>query len=100
MALRGTLTLIISVGLGRSLLHFPLYLPEAVLAELAALRIARERLLRVALLSGVLIGTIGLAAEWAWSHAWMPLPWHASLLPGAALLGFAAAEILVIMLNT
>ncbi len=91
LALRGTLTLVISVGLGRSLFHFPLYLPEAILVEAAALRVARERLLRFALVSGALIGTVGLAAEWAWSHAWMPLPWHASLLPQAAVLGFAAA---------
>jgi len=91
LALRGTLTLIISVGLGRSVLHFPLYLPEAILVEVAALLISRERLLRFALVSGSLIGTVGLAAEWAWSHAWMPLPWHASLLPQAAVFGFLAA---------
>ena len=35
-------------------------------------------------LAGVLIGTIGLAAEWGWSHVWMPLPWPDSLLPEAA----------------
>jgi len=91
LVLRGMLTLIISVGLGRSLLHFPLYVPEAILVEAAALLIARERLFRLAVVSGALIGTVGLALEWAWSHAWMPLPWHASLLPGAAILGFVAA---------
>ncbi len=39
----------------------------------------------------MLIGTVGLAAEWAWSHVWMPLPWPAELFPEAAILGFAAA---------
>jgi hypothetical protein len=39
----------------------------------------------------VLIGTFGLAAEWGWSHVWMPLPWPSSLLTAAAPLGFAAA---------
>ena len=31
----------------------------------------------------LLIGTVGLAAEWGWSHVWMPLPWPSSLLPEA-----------------
>jgi hypothetical protein len=39
----------------------------------------------------VLIGTVGLAAEWGWSHLWMPLPWPSAMLPEAAILGFAAA---------
>jgi len=91
LVIRSTLTLIISVGLGRSLLHFPLYLPEALLVEVVALRTGVERPLRFALASGALIGTVGLAAEWGWSHAWAVLPWHWSLLPEAAPLGFAAA---------
>jgi len=91
LAIRGTLTLVISFAFGRSMLHFPLYLPEAVLVELVALRVPRERPLRFALASGALIGTLGLAAEWGWSHVFMPLPWHLSLLPEAASLGFAAA---------
>ncbi|MFN2544227.1 MAG: hypothetical protein ABR600_06610 [Actinomycetota bacterium] len=91
LAIRGVLTLLIGPGLGRSVLHFPLYLPEAVLVELVALRIPRERPLRLALTAGVLIGTVGLAAEWGWSHLFMPLPWHLSLLPEAAIFGLAAA---------
>ena len=90
-AIRGTLTLLISVGLGRSLLHFPLYIPEALLVELVALRVSVARPMRFALTSGALIGTVGLAAEWWWSHAFMPLPWHASLLPEGAVFGLAAA---------
>ena len=42
-------------------------------------------------LGGAGIGTVGLAAEWAWSQAWMPLPWPAAMFPEGALLGFAAA---------
>jgi hypothetical protein len=91
LAIRSILTLTISVGLGRSLFHFPLYLPEALLVEIVAFRVKVERPLRFALSCGALIGTAGLAAEWAWSHAWMPLPWHLSLLPEAAPLGLAAA---------
>ena len=29
----------------------------------------------------MLIGTVGTAAEWGWSHVWMPLPWPGALLP-------------------
>jgi hypothetical protein len=76
---------------GLSTLHMPLYLAEAILVELVALAIPRERALTFGAVSGVLIGTVGLAAEWAWSHVWMPLPWPGALLPEAALFGFAAA---------
>jgi hypothetical protein len=91
LAIRGALSLIIGPGLGRTMLHFPIYLPEALLVELVALRIPRERPFRFALASGALIGTIGLAAEWGWTHAFMSLPWHASLLPQAAIFGLLAA---------
>ncbi|HEY6551448.1 MAG TPA: hypothetical protein VIY71_09655, partial [Solirubrobacterales bacterium] len=47
--------------------------------------------LRFGLWSGLAIGTVGLAAEWAWSQAWMPLPWPAAMFPEGALLGLAAA---------
>jgi hypothetical protein len=42
-------------------------------------------------IAGVFIGTIGLAAEWGWSHVWMPVPWQASLLPEALVAGFVTA---------
>ena len=77
--------------LGRSLLHFPLYLVEALLVEAVALRIPRDRQLQLGAVAGALIGTIGLAAEWAWSHIWMPHPWPASLLPEGVVFGFIAA---------
>src|SRR6185312_8344353 len=88
---RGVFTLVIGPVLGLSTLHIPLYIVEAIVVELVALAIPRERALTFGAVSGVLIGTVGLAAEWAWSHIWMPLPWPSSLLPEAALLGFAAA---------
>ena len=91
LALRGLITLLVGPVLGLSTLHFPLYLAEAGLVELAALRLGTERPVRLGIVSGVLIGTVGLAAEWGWSHVWMPLPWPSSLLAQAAPLGFAAA---------
>jgi hypothetical protein len=74
-----------------AVLHFPLYLAEAAIVELVGLRIGADRPLALGLTAGALIGTAGLAAEWGWSHVWMPLPWPSSLLPEAATLGFVAA---------
>jgi hypothetical protein len=91
LVLRLGLTLAIGPVLGESTFHAPLYLAEALLVELVALRVPRDRPIALGALSGVAIGTVGLAAEWAWSHVWMPLPWPSSLLPEAAILGFAMA---------
>jgi hypothetical protein len=92
LVFRGVLTLLIGPILGRTLLHFPLYIVEAVVIELVALRVdARRKPLTLGLWSGLGIGTVGLAAEWGWSHIFMPLPWHASLLPLGAVWGFVGA---------
>ena len=89
LVLRGLLTLAIGPVIGMSTLHFPLYIAEGVLVELVAWRIPRDRPLTLGVVSGALIGTVGLAAEWGWSHVWMPLPWPSALLPEAAILGLA-----------
>jgi hypothetical protein len=89
-AIRGALALFVGEVAGYTTPHFPLYLAEAAVVEVAALAAARSPL-RFALLSGLGIGTVGLAAEWGWSHVWMPHPWPASLLPQAAILTLAAA---------
>lgn len=91
LVLRGLLTLVIGPALGESTLHFPLYLAEAAVVELVAWRMGDRRPIALGAVAGALIGTVGLAAEWGWSHVWMPLPWPASLLPEAAILGLAAA---------
>src|SRR3954463_9481653 len=91
LAVRGGLTLLIGPVLGRTTLHFPLYLAEALLVELTAFLIPVARQVTFGLVSGVLIGTVGLAAEWGWSQAWMPLPWPSALWPLAGILGFVAA---------
>jgi hypothetical protein len=88
---RVLLAVLIGPLFGRSILHFPLYLPEALLVEGATLVVTTRKQLTFGLASGVAIGTVGLAAEWGWSQAWAPLPWHVSLLPDAAVLGFVAA---------
>jgi hypothetical protein len=89
--LRGGLALLVGPVLGETTPHFPLYLAEALVVEAVALFVSTKRPLAFGLASGVGIGTVGLAAEWAWSHLWMPLPWPDAVFPEAALLGFAAA---------
>src|SRR4051812_42738375 len=90
LTIRGLLSLAI-VGLGRSTLHFPLYIVEALLVELVALVVSTRRQVLFGMVSGLAIGTIGLAAEWGWSHIWMPLPWTSAMWPEGAILGFVAA---------
>ena len=91
LVIRGFLALMVGVVFGQTLPHFPLYLAEAVLVELVFLRAARLRPVAAGAVAGVAIGTIGLAAEWGWSHVWMPIPWPTSLLPEAAATGLIAA---------
>jgi hypothetical protein len=91
LAVMTPMALIIGPGFGHTVLHFPLYLVEAVLVELAALLLIRRGPVALGAGAGVLIGTIGVAAEWGWSHVAMPIAWPASLLPEAPLLALAAA---------
>ncbi len=88
---RGTLAVLVGPVLGETTPHLPLYIVEALIVEAIALRIPRDRPLAFGLWSGLGIGTVGLGAEWAWSHAWMPLPWPAELVPEAVILGLIAA---------
>ena len=91
LLVRGILSVFVGPVFGETTPHMPLYIGEALIVELIALRVSTGRPLAFALWSGLGIGTLGLASEWAWSHTWMPIPWPAELLPEAAVLGFAAA---------
>jgi hypothetical protein len=91
LAMRGVIALIVGPIIGNPLPHFPEYLAEAALVELVALRVDPRAPLRFALVCGALLGTVGLAAEWGWSHLWMPLPWPGALFPAGWLLGLAMA---------
>lgn len=88
---RGGLALLIGPVLGETTPHLPLYIVEALVVEAVALRVSTDRPLAFGLWSGAGIGTLGLAAEWAWSHVWMPIPWPAALFPEAAIAGLAVA---------
>jgi len=91
VVMRGGLALLIGPIIGQTTPHFPLYVVEALVVEAIALRVSSDEPLRFGLWTGLGIGTVGLAAEWAWSHLWMPLPWPAALFPEAAIVGFLAA---------
>ena len=91
LLIRGLLSLIVGPVLDHTTLHFPLYVVEAICIELVAARVGTEREMRFGLFSGLAIGTIGLGAEWAWSHLWMTMEWSGALLPEGVVFGFLAA---------
>ena len=70
--------------------RFPLYLGAAIAVEVAFLLPAPRRQMVTFLVAGAGVGTLGLAAEWAGTHLWMPHAWQLSLFP-RVLLATAAA---------
>ena len=89
LAIRAALALFVGLVAGYTTPHFPLYVAEAAVVEVAALGFAR-RPLAFALVAGAGVGTVGFAAEWGWSHVWMAHPWPASMLGAAAPLALVA----------
>jgi hypothetical protein len=80
VVLRGLIALLVGPVFGLSLERFPLYLGGALIVEgmyLAGARLAPA--LRV-LVTGLLISSVGMAAEWGWTHLWSPQPWQPRLL--------------------
>jgi hypothetical protein len=87
IVVRGLLALIVGPVLGEPTPYFPLYLVEALIVEGVALAIApRTRPLVFGAVAGLLIGTVGFAAEYAWSHAFMPVAWPEVLISEAILI--------------
>src|SRR3954468_7750586 len=66
----------------------PLFVPEGIAIELAFL--ARRGWAGTSILAGALVGTLGFAGEWAWTHVAMPIAWTPALLPEAAIMALAA----------
>lgn len=86
---------LLAVGVGalepeRTLDRMPLYLVAGLIVEAVASRRWRSPL-ALGAVAGAGVGTVGLAAEWGWSHVWMPIPWPQSLLPEAAVLAAVGA---------
>jgi hypothetical protein len=85
---------LVGTVIGRSMPAMPLYLAEALCVEAVGWRRgAAASPVRLGVLSGLLCGTVGFAAEYGWSHVVMPLPWHPALiaegLPTAIVAGIA-----------
>ena len=91
VAIRGFLALMVGGVWDQTTPHFPLYLAEALIVEAVFWRASSRSPVATGAIAGVLIGTIGLAAEWGWTHVWMPIPWNESLLPEAAVAGLVTA---------
>jgi hypothetical protein len=84
--------------LGRSVPSMPLFVVEAAAVEALALVVRpRRAAVRFGVAAGALCGTVGFAAEYAWTHVWSPTPWTASLLaegiPTALLAGIAGGAL-------
>ncbi|MCW3014303.1 MAG: hypothetical protein JWO02_1395 [Solirubrobacterales bacterium] len=92
VAIRGVITLLVGPVFGEAVASFPLYLAEALIVEVVALMIvARARPYTFGAVSGALIGSVGVLAEYGWTHVWMPLPWPSHLLPEAVALSVPVA---------
>jgi hypothetical protein len=91
IVIRGVLSIMVGGVWGQTTPHFPLYIVEALIVEAVFARAGGRSPVVNGAIAGALIGTVGLAAEWAWTHIWMPIPWNDSLLPEAAIAGIATA---------
>lgn len=79
VAARGIVSVAVGMTIWEPFATFPLYLAEALCVEAAALLLAR-RPLALGVVSGLLIGTVGFAAEYAWTQLAFRLPWTTDLL--------------------
>ncbi|GAC1569444.1 MAG: hypothetical protein NVS3B18_00350 [Candidatus Dormibacteria bacterium] len=80
LVMRGLIAVLVTPILGLSLERFPLYIGGALVVETvfwAGIKLAPTP--RV-LVTGLLIGTVGMAPEWGWTHLWSPQPWQPRLL--------------------
>jgi hypothetical protein len=90
VVVRGIWSLVIGFGFQLTIPHLPLYLAEALLVEAVALVVPVTKQVRFGAVAGALVGTVGVAAEWAWSQFAFPLPWGAVLFPEGYLLAAVA----------
>jgi hypothetical protein len=91
LGMRVLLTLFVTGVFDHLTFHFPLYLGAAIAVELAARFVDPDRQLTFGAVSGLGIGTLGLAVETAWTQAWFPTPWTSALLPDALFVAVPAA---------
>jgi hypothetical protein len=80
IVIRGLITLLVGPVLGETTPHMPLYLAEAGLVEAVALVVPTTRSYSFGALCGLLIGTVGFAAEFGWAQLWAPNAWPTALI--------------------
>jgi hypothetical protein len=81
LVVRGIIALIVGPLLGEPTPTFPLYLGSAIVVELLALAVPLlRRPVVFGAVSGVLIGTVGFATEFGWSHLRSTLSWGSDIL--------------------
>jgi hypothetical protein len=97
LVIRGAVSLLVGPVLGETLPHLPLYIVEALVVEVVALGLKPDRPYRFGAVAGLGVGTLGFAAEWGWSHLWMPTGWPGAMLgealPLVPLVGVAAGVV-------
>jgi hypothetical protein len=86
LVIRGAIAVIVGPGLGETLPTFPLFIAEAILVELVALRLGTARPYAFGAAAGLAIGTVGFLAEYGWSQVGFPIPWSAGVLEQGAIL--------------
>ncbi|MGI8511434.1 MAG: hypothetical protein ACR2NH_02285 [Solirubrobacteraceae bacterium] len=92
LVVKGIIAALVGPLFGETLPHFPLYVAEGVLVEGIALAMSpAPRPFRFAAVAGGAIGTLGVLAEYGWSHVWMPFAWPAHILPEAIALSVPVA---------
>lgn len=91
LVLRGVVALLVGGALNHTVPRFPLYLAAAVAVEATGYWIGTERRLRFAVVSGMLVGTVGLAGEIVLVAVLHWFPVSAAVLPKAAVLSVLAA---------
>jgi hypothetical protein len=84
IAVRGALVFLLGSVFHQTVARFPLYVGAAIAVEAGAWLGRRLSPLRSALVTGALVGTLGIGAEWAWMQVWGRHPWGPNLLPGIA----------------
>jgi hypothetical protein len=81
LVIRGVVALIVGPILGEHTPTFPLYLGSAIVVELLALAVPLlRRPVVFGAIAGVLIGTVGFATEFGWSHVRSTLSWGSDIL--------------------
>ncbi|MDX3004527.1 hypothetical protein PWY87_22755 [Kribbella solani] len=90
LVIRGAIAWAVAEPLGQLVGHFPLLIVEAILVEVVAFALGNKNRFRLGVVAGVLIGTVGVVAEYAWSQVWMPIAWPSSMLPAAIGYGVVA----------